>query len=234
MEKEEVNRKEMVRFTFNQVAQHIVLFILFILLAVTGLCLSFSETWLAQTLVKIMGGWEMRTLIHHVAGVLLVILGIYHVIFVFWHRKTTGKKLSKMLPRKKDIGDFFQYLKYIVGKGEKPQYDRFSWKEKFDYWGAFWGMCLMGITGVIMMRPLLATELLPYAWVNLSRILHSHEATIAISFITIWHLYNVHLSINRTRGVWLTGKISEEDMKDHHPLELKEIIESEQTARSSE
>lgn len=224
MEEKEVKSPEIVRFSLNQVWQHIILFILFILLAITGLCLSFSDTWLAQFIVKLMGGWDMRTQIHHVSGVLMVILGIYHVIFVFLYRKYSDKKMSKMLPAKKDIGDFFQYMKFIIGMGDAPKYDRFSWKEKFDYWGAFWGICLMGITGLIMMYPLFSTNLFPFAYVSLSRLMHSHESTIAVSFIVTWHLYNVHFAQDRTRGVWWTGKITEKDQKHHHPVEYEEMI----------
>lgn len=199
------------------------MFILFISLSITGLCLSFADTTTAQTIVKFMGGWEMRRQIHWTSGILMVLLGLYHVVYVARDRTVTGSKKFKMVPTMDDIKDMLQYAKYLIGFGEAPKFGRFSFKEKFDYWGALWGIMLMGITGILMMFPLIATGIFPYAFVNLSRMMHSHEATIAISFIAIWHLYNVHVSPYRTKGVWLTGNILVEDLKHHHPIEYEEL-----------
>ena len=139
-------------------------------------------------------------------------------------RRVTGKDKLKIFPKKKDLDDFIDYVKGIFGRGDGPKYDRYSWKEKFDYWGALWGMVMMCGTGFVMMYPVWVTNLIPYSYINLARILHSHEATIAISFITIWHIYNVHFAPHRTRGVWITGKISEKEMKEHHPVEYEEYM----------
>ena len=218
---EKVEELRYLRFTKNQVIQHIILFIVFIILAVTGLCLTFRQLWISQLLVDLMGGWVMRLIIHRVAGVIVVVLGVYHVVWAVFDSKFTWKEKLRMLPTKKDIRDFFQYLKYIFGMGKEPHYDRFSWKEKADYWGALWGMVLMGGTGLMMMFPVISTAIFDYSFINLSRILHSHESTIAISFIVIWHIYNVHFTPSRTKGVWLHGYITHEEMEEHHPHELE-------------
>ena len=224
MNEEAKEEKFVRRFTLDQVTQHILLFIFFIILSVTGLCLTYRETWLAQFMVDMMGGWMMRMYIHRGSGVILIFLGIYHLYYIVADRRVKGKDKLKIMLNLKDVTDIIAYLKHMFGRGEAPKYDRFSWKEKFDYWGALWGMVMMCGTGFVMMYPVWVTKLLPYSYINLSRILHSHEATIAISFIAIWHIYNVHFAPHRTRGVWITGKISEKEMKEHHPEEYDEYI----------
>ncbi len=140
---------EFLRFTLNQRIQHFVLLTAFIALVITGMPLKYPDTWWAPRIVDLLGGAEMRALIHRIAGVTMVALGIYHVVYYLLIKRSVmlHPRLT-ILPTIQDIKDFFHVLKYYFGleKGE-PKYGRYSWKEKFDYWGAFWGMCIMCITG---------------------------------------------------------------------------------------
>ena len=206
------------RFTLETRIQHVILFSTFIILVITGFCLKYSSTWWAQSIVSYMGGWEMRSHIHHVAGIIMVGDGIYHFMGYFLLKG----RMREMIPRLRDFEDFWDYIKYNLGQGEFPRYDRFYWKQKFDYWGALWGIVLMGITGLILMFPFIALKFMPYAWYELASMMHYYEAILASLAIFIWHFYNVHLNFEfPLQTSFLSGKISEELMKKEHRLEYE-------------
>jgi formate dehydrogenase gamma subunit len=216
------------RWKMNQRVQHWIMIITFIILVVTGYPLKYEDSEISQAMVNAMGGWEMRSQIHHIAGVALVALGIYHVIMYL----VIDRSPKKILPRKKDFKDFVQHMKHLFGKAERPKYDRYSWKEKFDYWAAFWGMVLMGVTGIIMMYPAEASSFFgSTGWVEVAWIAHSEEALLAVMAIAIWHMWNVHMNPKQfpMSKVWLTGKLSEEEMKEEHPVEYEDIISKEES-----
>jgi cytochrome b subunit of formate dehydrogenase len=215
-----VKEKSYKRFTIETRIQHITLFTTFILLVITGFCLTFSDTWWARSIVNSMGGWEMRGHIHHISGMIMVCIGIYHFFGYFLMKG----RMKEMIPKFKDLEDFWDYIRYHLGAGEEPRYDRFYWKQKFDYWGAFWGIALMGITGLILMFPFIAMRYLPYAWYEIASLMHYYEAILASLAIFIWHFYNVHLNAEfPLQTSFLTGKIDEEQMLKEHPLEYERV-----------
>jgi formate dehydrogenase subunit gamma len=213
------------RFTLNQLVEHWVMIGTFMLLVVSGMPLKFPDAWWSPVIINLLGGFEMRTQIHHTAGIALVILGTYHVGYhIFVDKEPLFER--KILPAFKDAQDFWQTMLFYIGKAEQPKYGRYSWKEKFDYWGAFWGMVMMGVTGLMMMFPFVAMKYLPYAYVQLSTIIHTDEALLATLFIFIVHWWNVHYSpeVFPMSKAWITGNLSEEQMKHEHPLEYEEAM----------
>ncbi|MCZ7357341.1 MAG: cytochrome b/b6 domain-containing protein [Candidatus Methanoperedens sp.] len=213
------------RFTFNQLVQHWVMIGTFMLLVVTGMAVKFPDSWWSPMIIGLVGGFEMRTQIHHAAGIGMVLLGIYHVTYhIFVDKESLLER--KVWPTVKDATDFWQTILFYIGKAEPPKYGRYSWKEKFDYWGAFWGMVMLCVTGLIMMFPFVAMKYIPYAYVQLSTIVHSDEALLATLFIFIVHWWNVHYSpeVFPMSKAWITGNLSEEQMKHEHPLEYEEAM----------
>lgn len=207
--------------------QHILLMITFLVQVFTGFPLSFPETWWAKGLVSLMGGWEMRTHIHHISGVIMVIVGVYHVLYVLHRKISKGHKL-KMMPDPGDIKEFFQYLKHLFRLGPEPKADRYNWKEKFEYWGVVWGTIVMGATGLILMYPFIALSIIPLGWIYIASLLHFYEALLATLVVIVWHFYNVHFHPHwPLQKTWITGKVSKKHMEEHHPLELEEILKSE-------
>jgi formate dehydrogenase subunit gamma len=91
------------------------------------------------------------------AGWLLTFAFAYHLLYVFIHHE--GRRdLLLMMPGKKDFQDLYHNVLYFTGKRNKPpQFGRFSYFEKFDYWAAFWGCVIMIGTGLIMLYPHKAT-----------------------------------------------------------------------------
>jgi len=214
-------KKDFKRFGLNQRIQHGLLLVTFALQVITGFPLSYPEKWWAKGIVSMLGGWEMRSDIHHISGIVMVLLGTYHVAIY-----AVRPRRSKILPGFKDVSDFFQYIKQLIGLSGPPAYGRYTWKEKFEYIGVVWGTVLMGITGLILLYPFIAMEIMPVSWVHLSRIIHFYEAILATLVIIVWHFYNVHFHphFGFQKSIF-NGKISMKQMEEDHPLELLEHAE---------
>ncbi len=213
------------RFTLNQLVQHWVMIGTFMILVVTGMPVKFPDTWWSPVIINMVGGFAMRTQIHHTAGLIMIGLGIYHVAYHLAIDKDPFLS-RKVLPTVKDIKDFWQTIMYYLGKAEHPRYERYSWKEKFDYWGAFWGMVMLCVTGLMLMFPFVVMNYVPFAYTQLALIVHTDEALLASLFIFIVHWWNVHFSpeVFPMSKAWITGTITEEQMKHEHALEYEEAM----------
>lgn len=212
------------RFTLNQRIQHLWMVLTFVPLVITGMPIKFPDQWWAPVLIDLVGGFEMRTIIHHVAGIGMVLLGLYHITYYL----LIDRGPKQIIPDAdlKDVKDFVQLIKYYFGKAEYPKYGRYSWKEKFDYWGALWGMVIMCVTGPILMFPFFFMNYLPLSFVQIAKLVHSDESILAALAIIIWHWWNVHYNpdVFPMSKVWLTGLIEEDRMKHEHAYEYEEIM----------
>lgn len=215
------------RFTLNQRIQHILLITSFSLLGFTGLCQLFAKTGWAQGFLSILGGLDGVRRIHHLAATVMAFVFFYHVFSVLF--SLIAGRRTRMLPTVQDGKDAVQAVNYLLGRQEEqPQYDRFDFRQKLEYWALIWGTILMGATGLILMFPQLVTQFLPGVVVYAAKAAHGLEALLAIASIIIWHMYNTHFAA----GMWpldktiFTGKISRERMLEEHPLEYQRLVES--------
>ncbi|NOX35058.1 MAG: hypothetical protein GXP56_15240 [Deltaproteobacteria bacterium] len=230
-------KKYFFRFTVNQRIQHALLATTVITLVLTGMPLKFHDAFWAAYVYNLVGGITLAPVIHRIAGTILLILFAYHVIYmttiiykgqiVPLKRKqelSTGALFKllinqPLLPNLKDAKDIFDLLRYLFFlTGEHPHGARFTWKEKFDYWAPFWGIFIIGVTGLIMWNENLVSKILPGIVINYALIAHSDEALLAALFLFIWHWYNVHYSTSvfPMGTVFLTGYLSEELMVEEH------------------
>jgi cytochrome b subunit of formate dehydrogenase len=230
-------KKYFYRFTFNQRVQHIILACSVVVLVLTGMPLKFHDASWAPYLYALFGGIKAAPIVHKAAGSILLILFIFHVIYlayIIWKRQmapmkkagelTFGRILKVLVTQPlipnlkdvKDIRDLFKYLFYWTN--ERPKGDKFTWKEKFDYWAPFWGMVIIGLSGLVLWNKELATQIIPGEAINFSLIAHSDEALLAALFLFIWHWYNVHFSISvfPMGTVFITGWLPEDLMVEEH------------------
>lgn len=73
-------------------------------------------------------------------------------------------------------------------------------------------------------------------WWDVSRVIHYYEAWLATLAIIVWHFYFIIFNpdIYPMNLAWWKGTISEEEMADEHPLELRRIKEQEAAAQQNE
>jgi formate dehydrogenase subunit gamma len=225
--------KEYLRFNTIERIQHVILFTTFLLLSFTGWALKYPEQTVEHSswLVRIWGGAKNAGIVHRIAGITMLLDFAWHVLYLAYMLSTGKMKLRKdttIIPLPKDVTDAVKNILYFLGLGkEKPQFGRFSYIHKFDYWAVFWGMGIIGLSGFFLAFPVQSSYFFPswsvnWIWEVIS-IMHSDEALLAIVFILFWHFYNEHLKWDKfpMSMTWITGKISIEDMKHEHPLEYK-------------
>ncbi len=212
------------RLTVNERIQHGLLAASFTILVITGFALKYPDAWWVGIFFHPPAS-AMRGLLHRIAGVLIVLLGIYHILYMISSRRGRSHMVA-LIPTFKDLLDAFKLMGYDLGiSKERPRFGRYSYIEKIEYFGALWGTFVMAVTGFILWYPKYFSLFLPSWGVNVARVIHFYEAILASMTILVWHLYSVMFDPDVYPMNWakITGKISEEEMRHHHPLELEEI-----------
>lgn len=222
-----------VRFTRLNRTLHIFMIVSFISLALTGMSLKFSYTGWAVFLSHFFGGFESAGYIHRFAAVVMVAVFIIHLVDIVRMRKKESlswKELilgeNSLLFNKKDLRDFIASIKWFIGKGERPEYGRWTYWEKFDYFAVFWGIFVIGSTGLTLWFPEFFTQFMPGWVINVTTIIHSDEALLATGFIFTIHFFNTHLRPEKFPMdiVIFTGRIPLEEFKLDRPAEYKELL----------
>ena len=122
--------------------------------------LKFSYLGWAQWLSGILGGFESASYLHRVCAIITFFYFFMHLGDIVFHKfrdKKSWKDVlfgrNSMLPRKKDWQDFKATMKWFVGGGKRPRYGRWTYWEKFDYFAVFWGVAVIGFTGLTLWFP---------------------------------------------------------------------------------
>jgi cytochrome b subunit of formate dehydrogenase len=211
------------RFDIHMRIQHWGMMASLIALAITGWPLKSASLRTSAAYVTAIGGQDVARLMHRVAGALLIAVSVYHVGYLAWLLRK-GRLTLQMVPSPRDLGHVFGNLAYFVGLArERPHFGRWTYYEKFDYWAVFWGMFIMGGSGLVLWFPVAASHLLSAKLIAISQIAHSDEALLAALAIFLWHFYNVHLrpTVFPMSPVWLTGKMSAEALYEEHRAEYE-------------
>jgi formate dehydrogenase subunit gamma len=214
-----------VRFSFKQRIEHFITMTTFAMLCLTGLPQKFYTNGWAASLVDLFGGIDNTRWIHRWFGILLAISTVVH--FASGIGAILSRKIGfSMVPTKKDFEDAIQQLRYYLGMTDQhPQYDRFTYKEKFEYWGLVAGNVIMVLTGFMLFFPVKAAMVIPGQIIPAAKVAHSNEGLMAFFVITIWHIFNAHLNpdVFPFDASIFTGKVSRERYLHEHPLELARL-----------
>jgi cytochrome b subunit of formate dehydrogenase len=219
------------RFTRAQRYLHAVLFTTFLGLAATGLPIRFSESFWARKFASELGGFGAIIFFHKLFAVVLTLAFLIHVKDVFtrsWVHREKGIFWGKtsMVANWKDAKDLFGHMRWFLGLGPKPQFDRYAYWEKFDYWAVFWGMIVIGFSGYAMWFAPFFARFLPGWALNAVLVIHSEEGLLAILFIFSIHFVNTHLRPDSfpMDMVIFTGVESEEEFKAKRPAEYQRVV----------
>jgi len=227
------------RFSLPQRYLHGILAVTFLGLALTGLDLRFSNTPVALAFARAVGGFSTILFFHLLNAVVMTAVFLMHLANVAY-RVVRYKDFgllwgpNSMVPRLKDIQDFFGNLKWFVHLGPKPKMDRYAYWDKFDYWAVFWGMAIIGFSGYAMWFKAFFARFLPGSWLNIALLIHGEEALLAVGFIFTIHFFNTHLrpgNFPMDEAIF-NGRVSEEELQHRHPEEYKRLIETGQLEKT--
>jgi formate dehydrogenase subunit gamma len=214
-------RDDVVRFGLRDRVEHQLVMVLFFLLALTGLPQKFHDAAFAKTVVDLLGGIAQVRYLHRMAGVLFSGVALVHLATVL-RGVLTGRSSLAMVPGAKDFRDVITTLRYYLRISEqRALFDRFDYKEKFEYWGIVFGSVIMISTGFALRFPIATTRYLPGEVIPAAKVAHGNEGLMAFLVVVVWHIYNVVFAPEVFPGstTIFTGKISRERMRHEHPLE---------------
>jgi len=199
--------------------QHGLLATSFIVLVITGFALKFPDSGLSW----LMGSSEfIRRTGHRAAACVMIVGAVAHLFFVVFTRE--GRKfVLDMLPEPKDLSDVVVTLKHYILPGQpKPQFKRFGYAEKAEYWAVVWGTFLMAATGLMIWFKLYATQWVPRWVLEVATTVHFFEAILATLAILVWHFYFVIFDpdVYPVNWAWLDGKVTPHHYQEEHGLDL--------------
>lgn len=214
-----------VRFNIRQRIEHIALIVVFTALAATGLLQRYYTGWFAEWAIMRMGGIETVRVIHRVFGVTFTFALLYHLVTLTYGLLVRRSRQSMLLSRR-DFTDVVDALRYALGlRSGPPEFGRFNYRQKFEYWGLMFGSVIITATGLVLMFPVMVTRVLPGQFVAASVVIHGWEATLAVLTIIVWHFYEVILrpDVFPADTAIFTGKISIKRMMEEHSLEYADL-----------
>ncbi|HQU86602.1 MAG TPA: hypothetical protein PKY59_25955 [Pyrinomonadaceae bacterium] len=220
-----------VRFSSRHRLTHLLLVISFLGLAATGLPLMYSFTEWGRWLVGIHGGVGVTRFLHRACALITIGYALYHLSFilqkVFLERDfSIFKGGDSMIPRWQDVKDLFGMVKWFFYIGERPKLDHFTYWEKFDYFAVFWGVPVIGFSGLMLWFPGFFTTFLPGEVLNIAMIVHSEEALLATAFIFAIHFFHTHLRPESFPMdlVMFTGKMRLSWFKEERAIEYERLV----------
>ncbi len=223
------------RFAKVHIWTHVVIIVSFLLLAATGLPLKFHTAPWAQVLIDIFGGVDSARTLHHLAAIATFGYALFHVLYILYLAVSgSSRRLlwgpASLAPQPKDFTDLFRNLRYFLYLGPRPTLDRWTYWEKFDYLAVFWGVFIIGLSGLVLWFPELFSQFLPGWTLNAAYMIHSDEALLATGFIFVFHFFHTHLRPESfpMDPVIFTGRMSLARFKQERPFEYQRLVECNQ------
>jgi cytochrome b subunit of formate dehydrogenase len=208
---------------------HLALMTSFLGLAATGLPLLFSSASWAARLSRLAGGFQVAAAFHRAFAVVMITTFVLHVGRLV-HRSVISREPilwgpTSMVPQPRDLRELIAHVKWFVGRGPRPPFDHFTYWEKFDYWAVFWGMAIIGGSGLMLWVPEVFAKVLPGQAFSIALLVHGEEALLAVGFIFSIHFFNGHFRPEKfpIDTVIFTGSVPEEEWRDERPGEYERL-----------
>ncbi len=227
--------RQFTRFPSFYRKMHVTVILSFFGLAITGMIVKFSYTEWAQLLARLLGGMDAAGLIHRICALVTFGYMAMHFWYVWRGYRRSDRSFfafiygpDTILPKWRDLRELFQTFKWFLGKGPRPRYGQWTYWEKFDYFAVFWGIAIIGSTGLCLWFPELFTRFIPGWWLNVATIVHSDEALLATGFIFTIHFFNTHFRPEKfpMDPVIFTGRMTLTELRHDKPKYYEELVAS--------
>jgi cytochrome b subunit of formate dehydrogenase len=221
-----------IRFSLWQRCLHAILISTFMCLALTGMPLRFSSASWAERFARAVGGFTAILFFHKFCAALLTLAFLGHLGDVFYRGVLKRQKgifwgPNSLVPQLKDLKDLYGHIRWFLWLGPRPKFDRFAYWEKFDYWGVFWGMAIIGFSGYALWFAPFFAKFMPGSWLNIALLIHGEEALLAVWFIFAIHFFNTHLRSGSFPMdlVMFTGLETEKELRERRPEQYQRLLE---------
>jgi formate dehydrogenase gamma subunit len=207
-----------IRLSTNEVIQHWLLMVAFILLVITGFALKYDQSWWAGLLFGWDRGFTVRGVIHRVAGIGLIFVSLWHFGYLFGARGRSW--MRDMIASRKDIVDIKNNALHFLGLREnRAKFGRFSYMEKVEYWALLWGTVIMSVTGLVLWFDNQLARFLPKGSLQVALVIHYFEAWLATLAILVWHIYGTvfRTAVSPMNPAWWSGRMPKQMYNKEHP-----------------
>jgi len=206
-----------VRMTRAEIWQHAALLVSFSFLVLTGFALRYPEAMWARALASAGLDEPVRRILHRSAAVVFMLTSLAHVVYLFTARGR--EQLRHLRPVVQDVRDALDNVLHHLGlRARPPQFRRFRYIEKAEYWALVWGTFVMVATGLVLWFP---ERLRGPSWfVRVAEAIHLYEAWLAFLAVIVWHLFFVLVRPGIRGGFTaITGRMELEELEHEHPAE---------------
>ena len=225
--------KQFKRFPWGWRLAHLVFALVTMTLVLTGTTALYASSSWAPVVAQLFGGPQTVGLVHRIAAASFVSIFLIHFVYVMQGllRSKTFRWFGpdSFIPNWKDFTDCWGMFKWFLGKGDKPRFDRWTYFEKFDYWAVFWGVNIIGWSGLMLAFPHITATYLP-GWVfNVGTLVHGEEAFLAAVFLFTVHFFNNHFRPDKLPPpdvVMFTGTQSLEEFRQDHPAYYQRLVDA--------
>lgn len=222
-----------VRFNRSHRATHVVMAFSFLILAATGLPLMYYYTGWGQDLANGLGGVGVTRVLHRVFAVVTFGYALYHLGYLVWLGAVKRERgllfgPESLVPRKKDFLDLYGMARWFLYLDKRPpRFDRWTYWEKFDYFAVFWGVPIIGLSGLILWFPGFFSQFLPGYFMNVAMIVHGEEALLATGFIFAFHFFHNHMRPENfpLDTVVFTGRMPLARLEEERPEEYRRLVD---------
>jgi cytochrome b subunit of formate dehydrogenase len=220
------------RFSAGWRLVHLFFALALMILSLTGMAVHYAETSWASAVMNALGGPRSAAIIHRVAAVVILSLFVGHILYFAVRLGPKWRTFNwfghaSLVPSLQDLRDVAAMFRWFVGKAPRPIFGRWSYWERFDYWAPFWGLTIVGGSGLMLWFKELTAAVWP-GWIfNLASLAHGEEAFLAILFLFTVHFFNNHFRPDKLPPpdiVMFTGAMPLEEFRREHTLEYDELV----------
>jgi cytochrome c551/c552/cytochrome b subunit of formate dehydrogenase len=209
---------------------HLLFAISVMTLVLTGMTVFFADTSWAKAVAGAFGGPKTAAIVHRTAATIMLGIFAIHLVYLLGRIGRNWRTFgwfgpASLIPTWQDLKDITAMFAWFFGQRPRPVFDRWTYWEKFDYWAVFWGMAIIGGSGMMLAFPEATASVLPGWMFNVATIVHGEEAVLAAVFLFTVHFFNNHFRPDKfpLDIVMFTGAVSLEEFSREHTLEYQRL-----------
>jgi cytochrome c551/c552/cytochrome b subunit of formate dehydrogenase len=217
---------------------HLVFALSVMTLVLTGMAVFFADSAWAKVVMAAFGSPKVAALVHRTAAAIMLGIFFVHLVYFLLRIGRNWRTFqwfgpASLVPNWQDLKDIIAMFQWFLGRIPRPVFDRWTYWEKFDYWAVFWGMAIIGGSGLMLAFPRATASVLPGWMFNVATIVHGEEAVLAAVFLFTVHFFNNHFRPDKfpLDTVMFTGAVPLEEFRREHALEYQRLVQTGQLAK---